>query len=72
MNRARKNLRPWVDGAATNVRMAYASAAALCLVGVFFLLRANGTLQAVLGFGMLLSAISVAVGTRTASTKRDQ
>lgn len=62
MNRA-------VNAVATNVRLAYASAATLFFVGVFVLVRADETLQTVLGLVLLLAGVSVAVTTRTAGTR---
>lgn len=47
-----------------------ASAAALCSVGVFMLVRADQILQTVLDFVPLLAGISVAAATRTAGIRR--
>lgn len=50
----------------TNVRLAYASAAAPFFVGVFMLVRADDRLQSVVGLVLLVAALGVRAGARRA------
>jgi multisubunit Na+/H+ antiporter MnhC subunit len=46
--------------AVTHVRLAYASAVLLAVVGVFMLVRADERLQTVLGLSILVAGVAVA------------
>ena len=56
--------------AMTNVRLAYASAVLLALVGVFMLVRGDERLQTVLGLAFLLSGIAAAIVARRGGQPR--
>jgi multisubunit Na+/H+ antiporter MnhC subunit len=53
-----------------NLRLTYASAALLILVGIFFLGRADERVQTILGSALLISAVAIAIGARHAGGQR--
>lgn len=55
-----------------NVRLAYGSAATLIFAGLFILVRADESLQTILGVSLLLAAIGIAMTTWRAGKQRDQ